>query len=263
VITEDILVEWRHEVPWNGWEQVEQDLIITRAIVEIFNDEYLAKNLAFRGGTALHKLYFTPAMRYSEDIDLVQTAKGPVGPIFDRLRVALSFLGEPKKTVRKSRGNKMIFKIDATMPPIPTLKLKIEMNSVEGNSIFGYEYLSFELDTRWFAGQCTATTYSLDELMGTKLRALYQRKKGRDLFDLWAALESGRVDPARVAEAFRHYASVSDRSYPSSEVLLENLTLKMEDEGFISDIDALIRPGIRYRPQDAYELVCKQLLSEI
>lgn len=263
MITNDVLVEWQQKTPWASWGQIEQDLIITRAIVEIFNDEYLAENLVFRGGTALHKLYLTPAMRYSEDIDLVQSVEGPIGPIFDRLRVALSFLGEARKTVRKSASNKMIFRVDATMPPITALKLKIEMNSVEGDSVFGYEHLPFELDTRWFTGECIVTTYSLDELLGTKLRALYQRKKGRDLFDLWAALQSGEVDSLRVVKAFRYYASTPDKAYPSSEELLENLILKMEDEGFIGDVDALIRNGVDYNPKDAFELVCAQLLSKV
>ena len=45
---------------------VEQDLVICRALVSIFSDEFLRANLAFRGGTALHKLYLSPQPRYSE-----------------------------------------------------------------------------------------------------------------------------------------------------------------------------------------------------
>lgn len=51
---------------------MEQDLVISRALVEIFSVPHLASSLAFRGGTALHKLFLRPAARYSEDIDLVQ-----------------------------------------------------------------------------------------------------------------------------------------------------------------------------------------------
>ena len=60
------------QVPWEDIANVEQDLIITRALTDIFADEFLASELAFRGGTALHKLYLAPQPRYSEDIDLVQ-----------------------------------------------------------------------------------------------------------------------------------------------------------------------------------------------
>jgi predicted nucleotidyltransferase component of viral defense system len=263
MIPEAAIIAWRNEAPWSESAQVEQDLIISRAITEIFNDEFLATSLAFRGGTALHKLYLAPAMRYSEDIDLVQTCRGPVGPIFDRLRVALAFLGEAKKTVQKSSGNKMMFKVAATMPPFLPLKLKIEMNSVESASIYGYQKLPYVLSSRWFNGLCTVTTYSIDELLGTKLRALYQRRKGRDLFDLWAALESGTVQPDRVLDAFRYYTSTLGKPYPSRELFMENLVLKMKDDEFSSDIDALIRRGIEYDCYQAYELVCEQLISRI
>lgn len=68
----------KDQVAWRSDAQVEQDLIISRALVEIFSDDFLRENLAFRGGTALYKLYLTPAPRYSEDIDLVQIKEGPI-----------------------------------------------------------------------------------------------------------------------------------------------------------------------------------------
>jgi len=64
--------------PWKEIAQVEQDLIIARAIVEIFSDDLLRKSLVFRGGTALHKLYISPQARCSEDIDLVQIDSEPI-----------------------------------------------------------------------------------------------------------------------------------------------------------------------------------------
>ena len=71
MIPRDFITEWRNEAPWPSDEQVEQDLIISRAVVEIFNVEEISRRLAWRGGTALHKLYLQPASRYSDDIDLV------------------------------------------------------------------------------------------------------------------------------------------------------------------------------------------------
>lgn len=64
MIPESAILEWTNTVPWNSNEQVEQDLIICRALVAIFNDQYLASHLAFRGGTALHKLYLHPQSRF-------------------------------------------------------------------------------------------------------------------------------------------------------------------------------------------------------
>lgn len=72
------LVAWGNVVPWADNRQVEQDLIISRALVDIFSDALLREGLRFRGGTALNKLHFPAPLRYSEDIDLVRTSSGPI-----------------------------------------------------------------------------------------------------------------------------------------------------------------------------------------
>ncbi len=73
------LQEWSAKTPWPDPRQVEQDLIICRALCDLFNDPFLAGRIAFRGGTAINKLLFRQALRYSEDIDLVQTQAEPIG----------------------------------------------------------------------------------------------------------------------------------------------------------------------------------------
>ena len=83
------IVVWGNVVPWADQRQVEQDLIISRAMVEIFSDRMLQGALRIRGGTALNKLHFPAPLRYSEDIDLVRTSTGPIGSILDRLRLVL------------------------------------------------------------------------------------------------------------------------------------------------------------------------------
>jgi hypothetical protein len=59
-----MLLEWHHVHPWPDMVQVEQDLILSRALVEIFQNPILAEHLAFRGGTALHKLFLPEPLRY-------------------------------------------------------------------------------------------------------------------------------------------------------------------------------------------------------
>jgi hypothetical protein len=83
------ITAWRSNAPWSTDAQVEQDLVICRALVDLFSDEFLAREVAFRGGTALHKLHFNPPGRYSEDIDLVQVNAGPFGPVMDAVRARL------------------------------------------------------------------------------------------------------------------------------------------------------------------------------
>jgi len=79
MIPEQAIVEWRRQAPWSANSMVEQDLVISRALVEMFSTPELAESLSFRGGTALYKIYLNPAARYSEDIDLVQTFAEPIG----------------------------------------------------------------------------------------------------------------------------------------------------------------------------------------
>ena len=96
MIPRDYITAWRAWAPWIQDFQVEQDLIISRALVELFSHSLLAEGLAFRGGTALYKLYLKPAARYSEDIDLVQVKAEPAGLMMDAVREILDpWLGEP------------------------------------------------------------------------------------------------------------------------------------------------------------------------
>lgn len=106
------------------------------------------------------------------------------------------------------------------------LSLKIEINSREHFSVFGFRKQPFAVNSRWFSGAAEILTYDLEELLGTKLRALYQRKKGRDLFDLWHALNgSGRAPQAdRLVEAFLKYMEAG--GHPISRALFERTCSK-------------------------------------
>ena len=197
MINRAAIMQWRTHVPWNANEQVEQDLIISRALVAIFSDDFLASKLAFRGGTALHKLYLSPQPRYSEDIDLVQIDAEPIKSTMYRLGEVLNFLPD-RVTKQKRFNNTMLFRMESEIPPTVQIRLKVEINCFEHFNELGLVKIPFSVDNSWFTGQCELTTYRLNELLGTKLRALYQRKKGRDLFDLYKALTLHEVNPDEI-----------------------------------------------------------------
>ena len=88
---------WSAKAPWPDARQIEQDLIICRALCDLFNAPPLKGKIAFRGGTAIHKLLFKQPLRYSEDIDLVQMEAEPIGATVDAIREALSWLGKCKR----------------------------------------------------------------------------------------------------------------------------------------------------------------------
>lgn len=262
MIPQNNIIEWSHTVAWQTNEQIEQDLVICRALVEIFSDEFLASNLAFRGGTALHKIYLSPQPRYSEDIDLVQMKAMPVGQVLDRLRDVLTFMGKGKVEIGDTMAT-LKFKFESEIAPVVPLRLKIEINCREHFAELGWAKKNFSIQSNWFEGSCNVTTYKIEELLGTKIRALYQRRKGRDLYDLYQAFKKGKPDVEAMLQCYRRYMKFSVRNVPSQEEFIKNLELKLQDNYFRGDIVALIRPDEEYDHQTAYELVKKKLLTKI
>lgn len=250
VIPADFITEWRGQARWVESSQVEQDLVISRALVEIFDDDRLAESLAFRGGTALYKLHLTPGPRYSEDIDLVQKTAEPIGPTIDRLRSRLdSWLGDPKRSFKQGRVT-LIYRFSSEgLPPLP-LRLKVEINSREHFAVLGFKAKGFAVHSRWYAGGSEVSTYALDELLGTKLRALYQRKKGRDLFDLWWAGQHATIDLDRVVHCFSEYLRADGLRVSRAE-MEANLSGKLKDRRFMADLQPLLAPGIEWDLEDA------------
>lgn len=59
------ITEWQEVAPWRDPIMVEQDLLISRVLLDLFRRDELRQQLAFRGGTALYKLCLVPAARYS------------------------------------------------------------------------------------------------------------------------------------------------------------------------------------------------------
>ena len=261
MIPRDYITEWRARAPWVDNAQVEQDLVICRALVSIFSHPVLSNALAFRGGTALYKLYLTPAARYSEDIDLVQVRAEPAGAVMDALREVLDpWLGKPQWKQTEGRVT-FSYRFSSEDPtPLP-LRLKVEVNTREHFTAHGFRHVPFAITSRWFNGAADIITYDLDELLGTKLRALYQRRKGRDLFDMATALAHGGIDPARIVAAFRRYMDEGGHRVTRAE-FEGNLAAKMEDKRFLSDIPPLLAAGQQWNaPQAAAALVVERLFS--
>lgn len=262
MISAEYIKAWWPEHPWSSPAMVEQDLVVCRALVSIFSDPFLAEALAFRGGTALHKLYLSPQPRYSEDIDLVQLAPGPIREIMDHLRDALAFLGEPK-TKSTPMSNKLIFRFSSEIPPVEPLKLKVEINCREHFHVLPCCRLPFSMNNPWFSAECKITTYELDELLGSKLRALYQRKKGRDLFDLFYALTSAPTDAERILPCFCRYMEASAGYIPTLKEFSLNMQGKLADPDFVSDTAPILLPSISFNPAEAYRILHERLLSRI
>ncbi len=262
MIPERAIREWNEMVPWQSPAMVEQDLIISRALVSIFSDDFLRENLAFRGGTALHKLYITPAGRYSEDIDLVQINPGPIKDIMFRLGEVLDWLPN-RSTAQKRHSNKMYFRFDSEIAPVEHIRLKIEINCLEHFNVMGFTKFPFKVENSWFTGEAEITTYFFEELIGTKMRALYQRKKGRDLYDLYMALTAKEMDLMKVIESYQKYTDFVAEHIPTYKEYTGNLSDKMKDEEFVTDVQPLLRPNVEYNSIVAWEMVQEKLVEKL
>ena len=234
------IVAWGNVVPWADQRQVEQDLIISRALVEIFSDDMLRDALRFRGGTALNKLHFPEPLRYSEDIDLVRTSAGPIGSILDQLRVVLEpWLGRAQ--FDQSRvAPKFRFRVEAEDGSGVPIRLKTEINTREIEAFDAPTALPLEIVNPWFSGEAAIPTFSREEMLATKLRALLQRDKGRDLYDLAHALdvfEGLKVD--RIVEMLGLYLGFSGQAISRAQAQ-ERMFAKLANPRFLLDMRPLL-----------------------
>jgi predicted nucleotidyltransferase component of viral defense system len=254
------ITAWRKAAPWSSDWQVEQDLVLSRCLVELFNRPAITERAVFRGGTALHKLFFKQPGRYSEDIDLVQREAGPIGTLIEGIRTVLDpWLGTPRWKAGHGRFS-LYYRFETTIAPVVQSRVKLEINTREHFTVHGFVTRPIKVENSWFSDKADVGTYTLPELLGTKLRALYQRKKGRDLFDLDLALDHAEFDAGLLLQAFEQYMVLSGT--PVTRAQFEaNMATKMADASFLSDVRALLRTGVKHDPAEAWARVHKTIVT--
>ncbi len=118
--------------------------------------------------------------------------------------------------------------------------------------------MPFLVESEWFTGVGGVLTFAHPELFSTKIRALYQRRKGRDLFDLWLALTELGISGGEIVAAFLPYRPVG----LTAALAESNLRAKLEDAPFRSDLDALVTEWpVGYDIDSAADLVIAEVLS--
>ena len=196
---------------------------------------------------------------------MVQVNKGAIGPILDRIRALLDPLFESKAKYKKTLiSNKLTYKFQSEFPPVQNMKLKIEINCREHFTELGFIKIPFKVNSKWYKGSCRINTYHLEELIGTKLRALYQRKKGRDLYDQYKALTKiADLDINKVIQCYHTYMHQSECELPTQELYIKNIEEKMNDPEFIGDTTALIRPEENWNTEEAYKLIKTKIFEKL
>lgn len=270
------LTAWQAYAAWPKLSQIEQDLRLSRGVAAIFADAVLSEHLAMRGGTVLHKAHLAPAARYSEDIDLVLVKAMDTDTLDRHLRrVLMPVLGQPsdsliadtwlalRNVLRPSKILRTVYKFVPLGLRYEEV-IKVEVNLNESASLF--PLVTVELDTLDDDGdhsRATARSYDINEMLGTKTRALMQREQGRDLFDLfhaWQVSEAGRtryaVDGAKAMEAFSWYLNNEGMQMDAAEANAL-LDARVRRKGFRRDMDTLLRPGLPKYDVDASAAVVR------
>lgn len=198
--------------------------------------------------------------RYSEDLDFVRSRHSGIGPLLDAIRVVADNVGLRVAGTDIGTHPKIRLRAPSETDSNASLRIKIEINTHETSPALPTVRLPFSVESAWFTGRADVLTFAAPELFTTKIRALYQRRKGRDLFDLWLALTELGISGSDVVDAFGPY-----RPDKITAGLAEaNLRAKLEDEGFRNDLDLLVAEWpADYDIDTAAELVITELLSRL
>jgi len=173
--------------------------VLSRLIVQIANNELLADELAFRGGTCLHKLRLPSAARYSEDLDYTRTSgESQIGECLTELRHIVADIGlRERRRKFPSHNSDMAciwFQASSEADANTSISIKIEINVEETAPDRPHVLVPYQVESEWWSGSADVRTFQVEEIRATKLRALYARRKGRDLYDLWLALRELALD---------------------------------------------------------------------
>lgn len=257
MVPADVVTAWAITHPWPARTQVEQDLLLSQAICEIANHPYLGAELVFRGGTALHKLHMAAPYRYSEDLDYVRSTSSGIAPLTRALTEVGERLGYVVRT-RISEHPKVYWR--CTSASGTPLRIKVEVNTHETSPALTPLHIEHAVDTEWWSGSAAVRTFQPPELVATKVRALYQRSKGRDVFDLWLAIHGLGIDPDAIIDAFAPYRPGGW----TPKLAEQNLRRKLADPTYGADLLQLVaNPPADFAITDAAELLLDRLIRRV
>lgn len=256
MIPAPLIDAWALVVPWPTPEQVEQDLVLSRLIVEIASHPHVRDELVLRGGAGLHKVVLASPRRPTENLGYARASHGPIGPVLDAVREIADGMG---MTTRTDVGLFPKLRLHSSYESgAGRLTIQIGINTYETAPARPTRRVPFTLESAWWSGRADVLTFQAEELVATKLRALYQRRKGRDLFDLWVALTVLGVDPVEVAACFAPYRPAGYTAHRARAVLRGHVA----DPDFRADLPSLVRASPDgYDVDRAAEVVSDRLLA--
>lgn len=203
MIPRPAITAWGLRAGWPTVEQIEQDLLLSRfdrrdrerrlprAGARLPRGDLSAQGSPARGTALQRRLDYV--RRSSGGIAAITRAAGAIGERLG-MEVRTQMSAHPKVFLRSTYES-----------GAGRMRIKVEVNTFERFPARPVVRVPYRVDSSWFTGSADVLTFALDELVATKIRALYQRSKGRDLFDLWLALTRLGVAPADLIESFAPY----------------------------------------------------------
>ena len=257
-ITAHILRAWAddHRIP--DLMLAELDYRLTYALDAIYSHPFLRERLYLKGGTALNKLFFPAVNRLSVDLDF--NAVGPKTQVLaERAQLTnqiMTLLASQDTEYRITHDYRLYEQstIRADFTPVSggsRQHLKLEISFVERVPIFGRE--NRVLASTDSATRAAINTYRLEELAATKLRALYARRKGRDIYDLAqiAAIDLNEQALRKLTLYYFYHARMIFH-YTNFRAKVEE---KLNHRGFADDVRGLIRVDQQFNWQKASQAV--------
>ncbi len=251
-----LIRNWADERAIPDLTLAELDYRLTYALGAIYTDPFLAARLCLKGGTVLNKLCFPTLSRLSVDLDF--NAVGPKAQVLaERSRVitqlATLFAEQNAGYTVTHDFRYEQTNIVAHYAPLsggPRQRLKLEISTVERVPILGRTARPLILPD---GASVSIATYHLEELTATKIRALYARRKGRDIYDLWriASLDLDERAVRKLTLYYFYHAKMMFH-YPT---FLANVEEKLRHHGFGDDVRGLIRVGQEFDWSEACRAV--------
>ena len=145
-----------------------------------------------------------------------------------------------------------------------TLRLKVEINTREHANLLGVRRYPFAVENDWYHGTAEIASFEPEELFGTKLRALLQRRRNRDLFDLHQGLEQLPLAPEKVIACFDHYLALEGK--PITRAMAEQRMLEKLTRSLTEDVAPMLPFSVRWSDADAiqaFERVWTELIARV
>jgi len=241
-LTEREVRSWADEQGFANLLLAELDYRLVQALNMLYQDNFLAERLYMKGGTAINKLYLGETSRLSVDLDFNHIGQKEQ-VLKERRKVRERITGLLKKQDNsyviyyKPRYEQTTIKVRYETVVGPTQRFKVEISHIERFPIL--EPVEKQLGTP--SGQLSIITYQLEELTATKLRALFERLKGRDVYDLFF-ISKLKPEPVVTRKMFLYYFYRSKKVF-NPRIHYKNLYVSRR---YVDDVSGFVKPTVQF-----------------